>query len=131
MAFAGQKCSIQDSGGNITDPEVHLVRNAGPNGISVDPEKIATGRNSGYQAINLAILAGAKTVLLIGYDGTTDHWFGKHPVPTPESAGPMYVEAARAGAPAIKAAGVRVINCSPGSAINAFERMDLAEALRL
>src|SRR5471032_37654 len=35
--FAGQKCSISDSGANITDADVHVLRNAGTRGISTDP----------------------------------------------------------------------------------------------
>lgn len=37
------------------------------------------GGNSGYQAVNLAFLLGAGTVLLLGFDMQGDHYFGKHP----------------------------------------------------
>ncbi len=126
---------------NIEDGEVHLLRNLhhpiNGTGLSLDPECLATGSNSGYQALNLAILAGAATVLLIGYDGhdpkpdEPTHWFGNHPRREPASVYPLIRKSFKAGAAAIKAAGVRVINCSPGSAIDAFERMELTDALRL
>src|ERR1039458_2314613 len=70
--FTGQKCSISDSGGNIKDPAVHILRNANGRGhsfgLSLDPKQIVTGSNSGYQALNIAVLAGAKTIILIGFD---------------------------------------------------------------
>jgi hypothetical protein len=115
-----------------------LLRNRNfPNngtGISLDPEILVTGSNSGFQALNLAILAGARTVILLGMDGNPapdgkTHFFGDHPRVEPMTIYPLVRASFKAGAAAIKAAGVRVINCSPGSAISAFERMDLLEAL--
>jgi hypothetical protein len=139
-AFAGQKCSIADSGANITDKEVHILLNANGRGhsfgLSLDPKQIVTGRNSGYQALNIAILAGAKTILLLGFDAreptatSKSHWFGDHPRIEPVAAYAEYRKAFSAGESAIDAAGVRVLNCSPGSAIDSFPKMDLTEALR-
>jgi len=45
--------------------------------------KIHLGGNSGYQAINLAVHLGAKTIILLGYDMKLGndkklHWFGNH-----------------------------------------------------
>ena len=139
QAFAGQKCSISDSGGNIKDPAVHILRNANSRGqsfgLSLDPRQIVTGSNSGYQALNIAVLAGAKTIILIGFDareptGKT-HWFGDHPKREPIAAYAQYRKAFSLGERAILAAGVKVVNCSPGSAIDSFPKMDLADALRL
>lgn len=138
-AFTGQKCSIQNSGANIKDDAVHILRNKHfPNygdGISLDPGALATGRNSGFQAINLAILAGAKKILLLGFDGKRGangeaHWFGDHPRITPVD---VFYEAMRKAFSAaereIAAAGVCVLNCSPGSAIDSFPKMTLEQAL--
>jgi len=139
QAFVGQKCSISDSGGNIKDPAVHILRNANGRGhsfgLSLDPKQIVTGSNSGYQALNIAVLAGAKTILLLGFDareptGKT-HWFGDHPKREPIAAYAEYRKAFSAGERAILAAGVKVVNCSPGSAIDSFPKMDLEDALRL
>ncbi|MCX7140536.1 MAG: hypothetical protein NT123_05415 [Proteobacteria bacterium] len=136
-AFAGQKCSISDSGANITDKDVYILRNAGPRGISTDPGMICSGRNSGYQALNIAILAGTKTVILLGFDArepTADrksHWFGDHPRVEPVAVYAEYRKAFSAAEVAITAAGVQVLNCSPGSAIDAFPKMALVDALRL
>lgn len=141
-AFQGERCSIQSSGANIEDAAVHMLRNAHRDsngspihghGLSLDPGALVTGRNSGWQALNLAILAGAKTVILLGIDGQPapdgrTHWSGGHPEPTPQAAYEEYRRAWSAGEAAIKAAGVRVINASPGSAIG-FEKMAIEDAL--
>jgi len=139
QAFAGQKCSISDSGANIKDPAVHILRNANGRGhsfgLSLDPKQIVTGSNSGYQALNIAVLAGAKTIILLGFDareptGKT-HWFGDHPKREPLAAYAEYRKAFSVGERAIAAAGVRVINSSPGSGINSFPKLDLTDALSI
>lgn len=138
-AFAGEKVSIQNTGGTIEDPAVHLLRNLhypmNGDGLSLDPEYLATGSNSGSQALNLAVLAGGNPILLCGFDahepgqGEPTHHHGGHPVQTPIGAYQAYRRGFAAMARPIKALGVRVINCSPVSAIGCFEKMTLAEAL--
>ena len=138
-AFAGEKCSISNSGAEIKDDAVHILQNQHLNahgtGLSQDPKKLVTGGNSGYQAINLAALAGARTLLLIGYDarepakGAGAHWFGEHPIVAPRTVFAEYRQSFERGKAIIKAAGIRVLNCSPGSAITAFPLVDLRKAL--
>jgi hypothetical protein len=137
-SFSGLKCSIDNHGVFVKDPAVHVMQQSkgGCWGLSLDPCRLVTGRNSGYQALNMAVLSGAKTVILLGYDAQVpkngpSHWFGEHPRSVPAAVVLDYKTSFRAGAEAIKAAGVRVINASPGSAVDAFEKNDLAEALRL
>lgn len=137
-AFKGQKCSIENMSKIVLDERVHLLRNAHGNrhgfGLSRDPRALVTGRNSGFQALNLAILAGAKKVILLGFDGRPGadgktHWFGEHPRPTPVAVYPYYRQAMSEAERGIAAAGVEVVNCSPGSAIDSFQKMPLEEAL--
>ena len=136
-AFAGQKCSIQNTGGSIDDAAVHLLRNLhypqNGTGLSLDPEYLVTGSNSGFQALNLAVLAGARTIVLLGFDARDadgeEHWHGRHQVRTVAGAQAGYRRSFASAAKAIKAAGVTVLNCSPGSAITCFERADLMDAL--
>jgi hypothetical protein len=137
--FAGQKCSIQDSMDGIADDTVHILRNKSyPNhahGLSRDPQALGTGWHSGFQALNLAILAGAKTIILLGFDGKPSqegrtHFFGEHPSPTNPAVFEQIRRSFSAAENEIKDLGVRVINCSPGSAIDSFEKMELGEALR-
>lgn len=135
--FAGQKCSIQNSGANITDDLVHILRNktypAHGEGLSLDQCALVTGRNSGFQALNLAILAGAKTVLLLGFDGREvegrSHFLGSHPRPTPLEAYPNYRKAMNEAEQPVREAGVTVLNCSPGSVINTWPKVPLEVAL--
>lgn len=138
-AFAGERCSIQNSGANITDERVHIVQNLTHpkhgNLLSDNPRFLATGRNSAYQVTNLVILAGAKRIVLLGIDGRPaadgrTHWSGGHRRPTPELAYPEYVKAFAEGAAAVKNAGVAIINASPGSAIDSFPMMAIEDALR-
>lgn len=128
-AFPGQKCSISTSMERITDAAVHILKRAGRDGWSTDPAAIYTGGNSGFQALNVSALAGASTVLLLGHDGTPGHWHGEHPRPEPGTVYPVIRASFARAASAIKASGVRVVNCSPGSAIHAFEKMDLHAAV--
>ena len=124
----------------VDDGAVHILRNknfpANGTGLSLDPEFLVTGSHSGWQALNVAVLTGAKTIILLGFDasepaaGEAGHWFGEHATPTPIAAYAAYRRAFTVGAVAIRAAGVRVVNCSPGSAINEFERMNILEALQ-
>lgn len=137
-AFAGQKSTIQSSGGSVEDIGVHIMRNKDfpthGEGLSLDPRYLVTGRNSGFQAMNLAVLAGAKKVILLGFDGKPgidgrDHFHGCHPRPTPKEAFPLYRSAMVSSVGALDKAGVKVLNATPDSAIECFERVNLMESL--
>lgn len=119
---------------------MHILRNKNfpinGVGVSLDPEEIVTGSNSGCQALNVAVLMQPRLVLLLGIDGGPNaegkrHFFGDHPVAGNDDIYPTIRNAFREFAKAVKGASVRIINCSPGSAVNAFERMELRDALRL
>lgn len=135
--FSGQKCTIQNSGANVTDDEVHMLRNkTHPDhgyGLSANPRELVTGRNSGFQSLNLAVLAGVKRAILLGFDGAPQqgrtHFHGGHPRPTPDGAYPCYRKAMEAAKTALQKAGVEVLNASPGSAIASFPACSLEEAL--
>jgi hypothetical protein len=135
--FAGQKCSIATQQNRITDDATHVLKNKHGNnhgsGVSLDPQYIVTGTHSGHQALNVAILAGAAKLLLLGFDGKAldgrTHWHGGHPETTPAS---DYASRARAWTMSqheIKATGVLIINCSLQSSIGLFEKMPLEQAL--
>lgn len=95
-----------------------------------------SGGNSGFQALNLAVQFGAARVLLIGLDMTLSggvHWYGpntwKNANNPNDSNFGRWIEAFENAAPALKALGVDVINCSPVSAIKSFPRKSLEDAL--
>ena len=100
--------------------------------FSTEPDHIATGGNSGFQALNLAVLHGHKRILLLGFDykDTGKHFFGEHPSPLnkrPEMR--RWVQSMNKAAPIIKSYGVEVINCNPKSAIECFRKQNLIEIL--
>lgn len=143
--FAGERWSSHDLLSNrkfdqAARYDIHLVRGAQGEGFSTDPRRIHYGRNSGFQAVNLAILFGAKRILLVGFDmwatGGKRHFFGDHPdrLHNEKSADELtryfggflreFDGAARTMPP-----GVTIINCTPGSALRCFPSRDLATEL--
>lgn len=98
---------------------------------------IHQGGNSGYQAINLAYLWGAKTIILLGLDCSKSpdgqaHWFGQHgPELTQQQPFDLWQSNFPALAQDLKDHGVRVINCSRQTALTCFERMTLEEAMKI
>lgn len=110
---------------------VTVLQKTGADGLERDPSGLRHGRNSGYQAINLAVHLGAQRILLLGYDmrlGTKAHWFGDHPngaKPPVATFLPFFDRLA----PELARLGVTVLNCSRTTALQAFPRMALADAL--
>ena len=133
-SFAGLKVS-QDAKLSETHPDVRLLAPTGIDGFDPHPGNIRTGKNGGYQAIHLAAHMGAAKIVLLGYDmqptGGRTHWHEGHPVRTrPEVYGEtMLPRFATLAAPLAKL-GVRVVNATPGSALDAFPRTSLARALK-
>ncbi len=110
-----------------------VLRNGGVWGLSSDPTTVANGRNSGYQAVNLAVLLGASRIILLGYDmqmGTNGehHWHKDHP----NKGKPPYsacVAAFKTLVEPLAAAGVTVTNCSRRTALTMFPFRDLEATL--
>ena len=95
---------------------------------------IHTGNNSGYQAINVAFLEGATTIVMLGYDmqSAGQHWHAPHPAPLanfsrgmPELCLPKFTPLAHD----LRTRGVRVINASRATALTCFERIPLPDVL--
>lgn len=128
--FQGLKYALQP--GAERWPGVQVLRNTGREGLELDPAGLRTGRNSGYQAINLAVHLGAARILLLGYDmqrtGGREHWHPAHPDASQGQYGrflqmfPTLVEP-------LAAVGVEIINCTRETALTCFPRMPLREAL--
>ena len=132
-AFAGQKCTIQSTGAMVGDDEIHMLRNGGREGISRDSAELRTGGNSGHCALNIAAMAGAAHIALLGYDARQGenrkkHWFGDHP----DGTAPTYREMIalmRTTAAPLAERGIEVLNASPGSALDCFPRATIEEFL--
>lgn len=137
-AFRGQRCSVMrrtNKKGAVVDGRIHAdteyLRIVASDGLSLEPAGLAGGMNSGHQALNIAVLSGANPVLLLGYDarrGKATHAFGEHPDKTQPPYGGMR-RAMNSTQPALRKLGVRVLNCTPGSAIECFERRSLEEGI--
>lgn len=132
--FAGQKCCTDLS--NVGDASVHKLRYVREWAWSDDPTALARGEHghAGLQAIQMAALAGGDTILLLGYDAREPkgnektHFFGDHPTPSPRNVFGKYRRSYAAAEHEIKARGLRIINCTPNSAIESFPKMTLEEA---
>jgi len=136
--FAGLKFSVEPkakAGRREHGPyaDITVLRNTGDDGFEADPSGLRTGKNSGYQAINLAVHFGARRIILLGYDmGPSkegrDHYFGSHPggVVPPYH---LFMRNYPNLAAELKKRGVDVINASRKTALGVFRRQPLAEAL--
>lgn len=102
-------------------------------GLSRKPGLIHQGMSSGFQAINLAFLAGAREFVLLGYDCRGTHWHGDHPPPLKANLPhARWIEHFAVLARDLRGEGVRIVNCSPNTAIpeTTFPRIDLTTALQ-
>jgi hypothetical protein len=102
-------------------------------GLCTEPSAINFGDNSGYQAINLAYHLGVTNIILLGYDFTSPgvHWFGEHPKGmNVKSNFQAWVPKMRPLADDLQSLGVRVMNSSPGSALDCFPQEPIDTALR-
>jgi hypothetical protein len=130
-AFAGLRVSVDKKRARQTPPHlpgVIMLRNTGGDGLDLQPNSVRTGRNSGYQAINVAYHLGPRRILLVGYDMRGGHWFGRHP----DNSRPNFhlcLQHFASLATAIEARGVDVINCTPNTALGCFRRMAWHDAL--
>ena len=91
------------------------------------------GQNSGFQAINLAILFGATYIVLVGFDmrivDGKKHFFGEHPWHAKKTS--PYRDWFKSFDSAVSSLpdDIKIINCTPNSALHSFKRMTLDSAL--
>jgi hypothetical protein len=138
--FTGDKWSSHHPNGN---DKIELAKRYGlqlvagkcDKRFSADPGRIHYGGNSGFQAVNLALLFGARRIILVGFNlqpvGGKVHFFGDHPAGLRQQARyerflPAFSEAAKR-----LPAGVEIINATPASALKAFPAMTLDDALAM
>jgi hypothetical protein len=137
--FGGEKWSAHEARANekratAAKYSLNLVAGMFGVGFSLDHAIIHYGSNSGFQAINLAILLGANPIVLVGFDmtaaGRPRHFFGDHPKPLKNTGRyerfiPAFRDAAKMLPPWTK-----IINATPGSRLDCFPMMPLSEALK-
>jgi hypothetical protein len=96
---------------------------------------IGWGGNSGFHALNLAVQFGAARIVLVGFDLTLAgglHWHGRHPPRLNNPTGKLlmrWADILDAQAPLLAGLGVEVVNASPISALAAYPKVSLEEAL--
>ena len=103
-------------------------------GLSLDRACIHSGWNSGYQALNLAVLFGAKRIFLLGFDMQEAidkaHFFGNHPEALQKrSTYSAFIRAFETTTPDLKRAGCAVINCTRQSALSCFPKRSIEEEI--
>lgn len=111
-------------------------------GLSSDPTVIHHGHGSGFSLLNLAYLAGAKQIVLLGYDckyasnysgtdrrpgSTPRHYFGEYPSalqhwPIYSVKNGIHVDMLKLWESVAVQNAVEIINCSPDSAIECFRK---------
>lgn len=121
-------------------------------GLSLDPARInvcgapgpdGTSGNSGFQALNLAVLMGAARVILLGFDmgfgaGGEVHWHRPHAWRDPRTGSGLHNPTQRlfdrwirgfaAALPDLARAGVSVLNASRRTALDCFPRITPEDA---
>jgi hypothetical protein len=136
--FMGAKFAVGSRPGaaDPVAPDVAVLRYTGVDGLELDPMGLRTGRNSGYAAVNLAVHLGATRIVLLGYDMRpgADGRMHFHGAPrgmtgTPPPLFQVWRRLFLTLVDPLRSIGVSVLNATPGSALDAFPRVTLADVL--
>jgi hypothetical protein len=137
--FAGEKWSshgLKKHNDKVNAAErygLNLVAGHDEIGFSLDPDVIHYGSNSGFQALNIAILTGGNPIILVGFNmqsvGRQRHFFGNHPAGLRNTADyrnfARHFERAARRLPA----DIRIWNATPDSALTCFPKVELNDAI--
>lgn len=137
-SHCNEKLAVNDKLGQSIADAYGLRVCGGTSGdeFSFDPAFIRYGSNSGFQAINLALLFGCTWIVLVGFDmryvGSKSHFFGDHPAELMQIKDeqyrnfiPRFTIAARK-----LPSDITIINATPESAMTCFPMMTLEDAIR-
>lgn len=118
-------------------PKINAVRLVeGDRMLTDEAGVIGGGGNSGFQAINLAVQFGARKIILVGFEmhvAQGAHWHGPHrgglnnPAPASTS---RWRDRLDGQAARLQSLGVRVLNTTADSALTAFAKVSMEEALK-
>ena len=91
---------------------------------------VDTATNSGLLGLMVAVKLGATRVLLCGLDmhSPGQHFFGRHPAPLRHSE-QRHLELHKRQFRAYRPRGVEILNCTPGSALDAYPMSTLETEL--
>lgn len=111
---------------------INVIRSVAGAGICPEPDAVYRGGNSGHQAIGLAVLFGARRIVLCGFDmmrhAGKSHWHGDH-VGLANGNPASFIQHFDKLAPELAQAGIECVNASAVTALKCFPRASLAEAL--
>jgi len=138
MDFPGEKWSSHNKKDHSDDKlevaskyGLNLVKGTAAAGFSTNPGVVHYGDNSGFQALNLAILLGSDYIVLVGYDmrhaGGKAHFFGNHPTGLFQRQ--EYQSFIKHFTKAPPPDGVEIINATPNSALQCYTMMSLDDAI--
>jgi len=129
--FLGRKLRLDANPKKQVPPaDVETIKSLGEHGLGKNG--IYHGRNSGYQALQVAFHLGASRICLVGIDMSGGHWFGEHPKGVRRGS-PLRATMSRNFdhlGPLLAARGVDVVNASPISTIRAFPKVGLSDWLQ-
>lgn len=131
-AFTGELWT-QD---NVAAARFSLKRVRGAPRDGLGTHEIHQNGNSGAQALNLAYLWGANPILLLGFDmkegpNGEKHHHPDHPKPLiQKQLFGEWIHKLRKVADDLKKRDIRVINCTPGSALPWFPMSDITKELQ-
>jgi len=127
--FRGKYMIVRGKSDPSLPIDVKRVSRAKNHGALCELRDHVCGRDAGTSAINAAYHFGSREIVLCGYDMTGGH-FCKHPLQFPPADHfKCHMEFAEQLAADAKSKGVRILNASPISAVQAFERVRLEDFL--
>lgn len=109
------------------------VKGKGNAGLSTNPEYIHTGCNSGFQALNLAVLWGCTKIILVGYNlghvqGKAHFWGGgRESTLAVSSPYDNFIRHFDKVQPQFRE---RIVNCTEHTKLNTFRKGNLEEELQ-
>lgn len=128
-AYRGQRIVVRGKGHPVFPSTAKRVWRTTEHHLWSDVASEVAGFDAGTSAINLAMLYGATTICLLGYDMRGGRWFAgerKHPMPViPEAHFQAHMAPLESLAKDAERKGVRIVNCSPISRVTCFERQPL------
>lgn len=131
--FAGEKWSLHCERSNKLETAkkygLRLVASKIGKGFSLDPAVIHEGRNSGYQAVNLAILMGGNPIVLVGFDMRGNTHFCERPKGVVAPKDYSVFASAFDEAALLLPKHIKVLNATPDSKIAGFRRVELDDVL--
>lgn len=133
-AFKGKKVSFHYENSSLPS-NILLLHRGTHTGLSSNPQILCHGTNSGYAAINLAVLLGCTKLILLGYDMSPQngklHHYEDYPENTPlETFKTVYLPRYESLVPLLAQQSIQVWNASPSSLLPWWTKCTLQEAFK-